>query len=227
VHSYNKRREDFETLRQYNDYLEHVEDLVSNLVHRVNVKQTSEEIERYRRENAALILTNQEKAKHEQRRLLETLKAEQRELRERRRLYAEKQREYREQLELEREMELEALESGREIADAERRPRAEKPTLEAIAKLATLSIQRQDAELASKQQQALVGEASRSDAPGGSAPPAQMRLPKPMREATFAKEARAAKANKRDAARAGGYSSSIVERRAIQQAFDSIDFELQ
>ncbi|KAF9239674.1 CDK-activating kinase assembly factor [Melanogaster broomeanus] len=55
---FNKRREDFVDLRSYNDYLEEVEDITFNLINDINVPETEARIDKYRRENAALIELN-------------------------------------------------------------------------------------------------------------------------------------------------------------------------
>ena len=43
---FNKREEDFETLMEYNDYLEKVEDLIYQRVNSINLVETMNEIER-------------------------------------------------------------------------------------------------------------------------------------------------------------------------------------
>ncbi|KAF9228676.1 CDK-activating kinase assembly factor [Gyrodon lividus] len=55
---FNKRRDDFLDLRSYNNYLEEVEDITFNLINDINVSETEAKIEKYRRENAALIELN-------------------------------------------------------------------------------------------------------------------------------------------------------------------------
>lgn len=55
---FNKRREDFDTLRDYNDYLQWVEDITFNLINEVDLAKTEAEIAAYRAENAALISLN-------------------------------------------------------------------------------------------------------------------------------------------------------------------------
>ncbi|KAF7974557.1 hypothetical protein HWV62_11914 [Athelia sp. TMB] len=55
---FNKRREDFPDLRQYNDYLEEVEDIAFNLINEIDIPETEKRIQAYRAENAALIELN-------------------------------------------------------------------------------------------------------------------------------------------------------------------------
>ncbi|GER27542.1 CDK-activating kinase assembly factor MAT1 [Striga asiatica] len=56
---YNKREEDFQSLREYNDYLEEVEDMVVNLVDGVDVPAIEARIAEYQRENAEQIMNAQ------------------------------------------------------------------------------------------------------------------------------------------------------------------------
>lgn len=48
---YNKHQEDFTTLKQYNDYLEEVENIISNLVHGVDIGNTKMMVDDYKKEN--------------------------------------------------------------------------------------------------------------------------------------------------------------------------------
>eukprot|EP00246_Nothoceros_aenigmaticus_P015492 TRINITY_DN6476_c0_g1_i3.p1 TRINITY_DN6476_c0_g1~~TRINITY_DN6476_c0_g1_i3.p1 ORF type:complete len:190 (+),score=45.03 TRINITY_DN6476_c0_g1_i3:150-719(+) len=55
---YNKREEDFPSLKDYNDYLESVEDLIFNLTEGVNVQALEAQILRYQEENAEQIVAS-------------------------------------------------------------------------------------------------------------------------------------------------------------------------
>ncbi|KAK1220148.1 TFIIH/NER complex subunit [Marasmius sp. AFHP31] len=55
---FNKRREDFDDLRSYNDYLEEVEDIAFNLINNINVQETENRIATYKAANAALTALN-------------------------------------------------------------------------------------------------------------------------------------------------------------------------
>ncbi|KAJ7445761.1 CDK-activating kinase assembly factor [Mycena galericulata] len=55
---FNKRLEDFQSLREYNDYLEDVEDITFNLINDVDPVGTEARIAAYREANAALTLLN-------------------------------------------------------------------------------------------------------------------------------------------------------------------------
>ncbi|KDP38715.1 hypothetical protein JCGZ_04068 [Jatropha curcas] len=56
---YNKRQEDFPSLKEYNDYLEDVEDMIFDLVAGVDVPAIEEKIAKYQKENAEQIMLNQ------------------------------------------------------------------------------------------------------------------------------------------------------------------------
>lgn len=64
---FNKRREDFKTDQEHDDYLEMVEDILSNLVNDVDVEATKARVERYRRDNQHLIGVNQARRLEEER----------------------------------------------------------------------------------------------------------------------------------------------------------------
>ncbi|KAL2513297.1 cyclin-dependent kinase-activating kinase assembly factor-related [Abeliophyllum distichum] len=53
---YNKREEDFPSLREYNDYLEEVEDMICNLIEGVDVPAIEAKIAEYQKENAEQIM---------------------------------------------------------------------------------------------------------------------------------------------------------------------------
>lgn len=56
---YNKRAEDFTSLREYNDYLEEVEDMIVNLSEGIDVPTIEVRIAQYQRENAEQIMNAQ------------------------------------------------------------------------------------------------------------------------------------------------------------------------
>ncbi|KZV67978.1 CDK-activating kinase assembly factor [Peniophora sp. CONT] len=58
---FNKKREDFDDLRQYNDYLEMVEDIAFNLINDENIEETEARIAAFRAENAAVTARNAER----------------------------------------------------------------------------------------------------------------------------------------------------------------------
>jgi hypothetical protein len=74
---FNKTREDFKTFKEYNDYLEQVEDIIFNLVNGIDVEETKKKIKEYKKENEEQIIINQSKKVFEEQLLLAQLKAEQ------------------------------------------------------------------------------------------------------------------------------------------------------
>ncbi|KAK4279983.1 hypothetical protein QN277_011669 [Acacia crassicarpa] len=58
VSIFNKREDDFPSLREYNDYLEEVEDMTFNLIEGINVAAIEEKIAKYQEENAEQIMIN-------------------------------------------------------------------------------------------------------------------------------------------------------------------------
>ncbi|XP_077586937.1 CDK-activating kinase assembly factor MAT1 [Stigmatopora nigra] len=74
---YNKRACDFPSLREYNDFLEQVEDVVFNLTNNIDVDDTKLRMEQYQRDNKDLIHKNKTKLTREQEDLEELLLLEQ------------------------------------------------------------------------------------------------------------------------------------------------------
>jgi CDK-activating kinase assembly factor MAT1 len=62
---FNKREEDFEDLRAYNDYLNEVEDITFNLIEEIDVEKSNQRLESYRSQHADEIANNQDIAKEE------------------------------------------------------------------------------------------------------------------------------------------------------------------
>ncbi|KIW04256.1 CDK-activating kinase assembly factor MAT1, variant [Verruconis gallopava] len=58
--TFNRREEDFESLRDYNDYLAEVEDMTFNLVNGIDVEETYRKIEEYRKAHLRAIEQNKE-----------------------------------------------------------------------------------------------------------------------------------------------------------------------
>ncbi|KAK9805969.1 hypothetical protein WJX73_009735 [Symbiochloris irregularis] len=52
---YNQEEQDFDTKEQWDDYLEHVEDIVSNLAEGIDVQETESKISKYQRANQSKI----------------------------------------------------------------------------------------------------------------------------------------------------------------------------
>ncbi|CAG8439780.1 531_t:CDS:2 [Funneliformis mosseae] len=62
---FNKRQEDFQNLRLYNDYLEMVEEIAWNLINEVNKKETEALIDKFANENKEIIAHNKRKQDEE------------------------------------------------------------------------------------------------------------------------------------------------------------------
>lgn len=80
---YNRRREEFSSDREYEDYLEHVEDIIYNLTFDIDVDATKAEVEKYRKENQDRIGQNQTILDEAERRSRELLDHEDRQRRSR------------------------------------------------------------------------------------------------------------------------------------------------
>lgn len=63
--SYNKRREDFASDREYDDFLEEVEDITFNLLNDIDVEKTEARMREYTNKNSAAIAANKKKAAKE------------------------------------------------------------------------------------------------------------------------------------------------------------------
>eukprot|EP00123_Amoebidium_parasiticum_P013184 comp21815_c0_seq1/m.31079 comp21815_c0_seq1/g.31079 ORF comp21815_c0_seq1/g.31079 comp21815_c0_seq1/m.31079 type:complete len:323 (-) comp21815_c0_seq1:512-1480(-) len=75
---WNKTREDFKTLDEYNDYLEEFEEIIYCLVNNENVEWAKEKLQRNMQENHRLIQKNQERQDKEDQRLELELQAQKR-----------------------------------------------------------------------------------------------------------------------------------------------------
>lgn len=76
LRDYNKKEEDFSTLREFNDYLEEVETIIYNLVNNIDIVNTNKKIEQYKKENKEIILKNKSKTTREEYELEELLELE-------------------------------------------------------------------------------------------------------------------------------------------------------
>ncbi|XP_046905510.1 CDK-activating kinase assembly factor MAT1 isoform X3 [Hypomesus transpacificus] len=76
---YNKREFDFPSLKDYNDYLEQVEEIVYNWTNNIDVEGTKQVMEHYQRENRDIIQRNKAKLTREQEELEEMLLLEKQE----------------------------------------------------------------------------------------------------------------------------------------------------
>ncbi|XP_054256281.1 CDK-activating kinase assembly factor MAT1 isoform X2 [Indicator indicator] len=87
---YNKREDDFPSLREYNDFLEEIEEIVFNLTNNVDLENTKRKMELYQKDNKEVIQKNKIKLTREQEELEEALEVERQE-NEQRRLLIQKE----------------------------------------------------------------------------------------------------------------------------------------
>ncbi|XP_045762849.1 CDK-activating kinase assembly factor MAT1 [Maniola jurtina] len=73
---FNKKEEDFATLREYNDYLEEIETIIFNLVNNIDIVATNKRIEQYKKDNKEVIMKNKAKIGREELELEEILEIE-------------------------------------------------------------------------------------------------------------------------------------------------------
>jgi len=73
---FNKQEEDFESLREYNDYLEMVEDIIFNLTHNIESLETNKKIQQYKEENRSQIIKNRSKMSKDALELMDILSME-------------------------------------------------------------------------------------------------------------------------------------------------------
>merc|ERR1711915_713893 len=73
---FNKQEEDFESLREYNDYLEMVEDIIFNLTNNLDILETNKKIQQYKEENKDNIVKNRSRLSKDALELLDILSME-------------------------------------------------------------------------------------------------------------------------------------------------------
>ncbi|KAK8844141.1 CDK-activating kinase assembly factor MAT1 [Kwoniella newhampshirensis] len=110
--NFNKRREDFGSDKEYDDYLEEVEDLTFNLLNDIDLERTEARIADFAKQNKTLIVANQEKAALEAMSQAERDDVERRARAERMRMIEEAERVEREEEEGVRAEVTEALANG-------------------------------------------------------------------------------------------------------------------
>ena len=84
---FNKRQEDFSTLREYNDYLEEVETIIFNLVFDIDTVNTNRMVDNYKKENKDIIQRNKNRQSQEEMELEELLESEMNQQKEKANLY--------------------------------------------------------------------------------------------------------------------------------------------
>ncbi|XP_012262474.1 CDK-activating kinase assembly factor MAT1 [Athalia rosae] len=76
LRDFNKKEEDFATLREYNDYLEEIESLIYNLANNIDIIETNKRIDQYKKANKEQILKSKSKIGREEYELEELLELE-------------------------------------------------------------------------------------------------------------------------------------------------------
>eukprot|EP00013_Stygamoeba_regulata_P024598 CAMPEP_0177651828 /NCGR_PEP_ID=MMETSP0447-20121125/12770_1 /TAXON_ID=0 /ORGANISM="Stygamoeba regulata, Strain BSH-02190019" /LENGTH=336 /DNA_ID=CAMNT_0019154963 /DNA_START=71 /DNA_END=1081 /DNA_ORIENTATION=+ len=104
-----RQREDFESDRAHNDYLEEIEDLIAKRVSGIDHQQTTERIRQEEEQFQSQIIQTRQREEQIYKQMMAAIRQEEQERVERRRLYFEQERERKEELQRERERELQAL----------------------------------------------------------------------------------------------------------------------
>nr|DBA14399.1 TPA: hypothetical protein GDO54_005374 [Pyxicephalus adspersus] len=102
---YNKREEDFPSLRDYNDFLEEIEEIVFNMTNNVDLENTKKKIDMYQKLNKDTIARNKIKLTREQEELEEALEVERHE-NEQRRILIQKEEELQQKIKRKNKQEL-------------------------------------------------------------------------------------------------------------------------
>lgn len=76
LRDFNKKEEDFNSLTDYNNYLEEVETIIYNLTNDIDIMETNKKIENYKKENKEVIMKNKTKLGREEYELEEILEME-------------------------------------------------------------------------------------------------------------------------------------------------------
>lgn len=110
--TFNKRRDDFDTLLEYNNYLEEVEEMTFNLVNGVDVTKTESKLQAYELANKDLINTNAARAAAEMQAFAQATEAEKEQHRLAREMAARELEEERKEQEEVKKITLNALATG-------------------------------------------------------------------------------------------------------------------
>jgi len=230
---FNKRREDFKTLREYNDYLEEVEDLIYNLVNDIDIVATQDKIKKYRRENQAVIVLNQSKKADEDRLLQEQMKVEQEEYETRKRNYILEEQKRMQDLLKEKEDILDDWASGRtkkytkttaDLKKASSRNRTSEPMNISISQPVETKPAKPSSYSYAPQPQQTPSIQLPVPQPSQQPPQiAQFVFPQPTKEfvpSSFHEDADLKL--KQQAAIAGGWKEEYITKRAIEEAFNTL-----
>lgn len=76
LRDFNKKEEDFSTLREYNDYLEEIETIIYNLANNIDIVETNKKIEQYKKDNKEQIARSKSKLNRSEYELEEMIELE-------------------------------------------------------------------------------------------------------------------------------------------------------
>lgn len=76
LRDFNKKEEDFSTLREYNDYLEEIETIIYNLANNIDIIETNKKIEQYKKDNKEQIARSKSKLNRSEYELEEMIELE-------------------------------------------------------------------------------------------------------------------------------------------------------
>ncbi|CAI8508195.1 unnamed protein product [Pichia kudriavzevii] len=109
---YNKKEDDFQTSVMYDQYLEEIEEIVYNLLHRVDIERTEERLKQYSIENKQSIELNNAQREQEYEKFIKIQKLERQHKSERRRLTSEIAEEEKKLKDLEKQQILDQLQNA-------------------------------------------------------------------------------------------------------------------
>ncbi|GLE00068.1 hypothetical protein PINS_up008795 [Pythium insidiosum] len=203
---YNKTEDDFNTLDEYNDYLEMVEDLIFALVHGDEEQKAAaqKQWKQYRQENAVTIATNDAKKADEERRIAQLISEQQRIAEERRQL---QQRE-------DQQFEADVQRQKAQLMEVALGERDEKDVTRLRATTTAIPI---DQPVTAEMEAAMMG-----FQPGIVGGPQPIPVPGGKRGPTFGVQE--SKKLRRDQQRAGGYNPDLQFKRNRAEAWQSLFF---
>lgn len=111
---FNRREEEFDSLREYNDYLNEVEDITFNLIHKIDIEETERRFQKHEDDWREAIKENASLAQQEQMQYAEQQKAEREKARRRREEARREEIEERREAEATRKDMLRRLENGQD-----------------------------------------------------------------------------------------------------------------
>eukprot|EP01119_Soliformovum_irregulare_P021789 TRINITY_DN7323_c0_g1_i1.p1 TRINITY_DN7323_c0_g1~~TRINITY_DN7323_c0_g1_i1.p1 ORF type:complete len:327 (-),score=95.56 TRINITY_DN7323_c0_g1_i1:50-910(-) len=239
---YNKRLKDFRNLRQYNDYLEEVEDIIYNLSNDIDVGITQDKIKKYREQNQELIVRNKAIIAEERRSLDFKIKEEEIEQRNKRDQHAQEEMEQQQKLKAkqqEKDAILDDLAAGRisasNMKDAEKKMAGRDQMETSAAPTAPVAgpmqptLNKKDkysyVPVAPMQQFGLPQPVNGKPAPPMANPDGSMVLPQPVGQSHAMSISSMVNLTPQQLAKqqkAGGFREDLIAKRCIEEAFKSL-----